>query len=107
LLRNVRGEGVAGLIAADLARLEQAEAQFGKELARLRKLLAELDHGLRDSLARWSGEASRAYWRAHAEWMAAAEDMAERLASLHQVIGAAHRNYGKSLGVNLAMWDAT
>jgi WXG100 family type VII secretion target len=93
------------LIAADLALLERAEVDFGRELARLRRVLAELDRSLRDSLVSWSGEASRAYWRAHDEWVAAAEDMAERLAGLQQVIATAQHNYGRSLGVNLAMWD--
>jgi WXG100 family type VII secretion target len=98
---------VAGLIAADLTRLERAEADFRGELARLRRLLAELDRELRGSLERWSGDAAREYWLAHAEWMAAADDMTDRLAWLHQVIATAHRNYGKSLGANLAMWNAS
>jgi WXG100 family type VII secretion target len=98
---------VSGLIAADLARLERAEADFRAELTRLRRLLADLDRSLRGSLACWSGDAAREYRRAHAEWANAAQDMAERLSWLNQVIARAHHNYGRSLGVNLSMWDAT
>lgn len=92
-------------IVAEFAALEEAAAGFGRVLEALRRQLGDLDRDLQASLVRWDGDADRAYRTAHGEWQAAAEDMAARLAALHQVIVTARRNYGTSLDTNVTMWD--
>ena len=92
-------------VVAEFAALEDAASGFGRVLETLRRRLADLDRDLQASLGRWEGDAAHAYWIAHGEWQAAAEDMAGRLAALHNVIVTAHRNYGASLNTNVTMWD--
>jgi WXG100 family type VII secretion target len=91
-------------IVAEFAALEEAAAGFGRVLQALQRQLADLDRDLQASLVRWEGDAARAYWIAHGEWQAAADDMAERLAALHRVIVTARRHYGVSLKTNVTMW---
>jgi WXG100 family type VII secretion target len=101
---NTRGSFMDGRIQAELAALSKGEAAFEEVLAAVRGLLHELDRGLSRHLAEWDGDAKAAYRRAHREWRAAADDMADSLDDLKKVIGVAHRNYGRSIRANLAMW---
>ncbi|GAA4619374.1 hypothetical protein GCM10023195_87540 [Actinoallomurus liliacearum] len=90
---------------AEFAVLEKAAREFEAVLVILRRELAELDRDLRASLVSWEGDAANAYWVAHDEWQAAADDMAEQLASLRRTLVTAHGNYRTSLHANVTMWD--
>jgi WXG100 family type VII secretion target len=100
-----RCDGVSDRIVAELRILEKAAKDFETVLIVLRRELAELDRDLRASLALWEGDAANAYWAAHDEWQAAADDMAKRLAFLRRTIATAHGNYRTSLHANVTMWD--
>jgi WXG100 family type VII secretion target len=68
------------------ARLDQLEAELGTHLSE------------------WTGEARAAFDVAHAQWRAAADDMARTLAWLGGVIGTARANYTSASTTNLRMW---
>lgn len=95
---------MSGRIVAEFLVLAAGEEAFGQVLEALRKVLADLDRDLSAGLVRWDGEAKDAYRRAHLEWRAAADDMADQLDGLRKVIGVGNRNYGRSLAANLRMW---
>jgi uncharacterized protein YukE len=95
---------VSGRLVAELAVLARGEEAFGQVLSELRAVLAELDQNLSSGLVAWTGEAKATYERTHREWRAAADDMADGLDRLRRVIGVGHRNYGRSLAANVAMW---
>ena len=99
-----RGDVVSGRIVAELGVLAEGEGAFGEVLKAFRGVLEDLDRNLSAGLAAWDGEARAAYQHAHGVWRAAADDMAGRLAGLEKVIGVGHRNYRRSLAVNVTMW---
>jgi WXG100 family type VII secretion target len=81
-----------------------AEDEFQQVLDALRARLEQLDGELRTSLSEWTGDAQAAYQVAHAQWRAAADDMAGKLAWLHSVLRAAHQNYHSARTTNIGMW---
>jgi 6 kDa early secretory antigenic target len=85
--------------------VESGEDEFQQVLNALRGKLDQLDAGLRASLSQWTGDAQAAYQVAHAEWRAAATDMASTLAWLQSVLGTAHQNYQSARTTNLGMWQ--
>jgi 6 kDa early secretory antigenic target len=89
----------------DLSAVASGEAEFQQVLHALRGQLGQLDADLRASLAQWTGDAQAAYQVAHAEWQAAANDMAGVLAWLQGVLGTAHQNYQSARTTNLGMWQ--
>lgn len=93
-----------GRIVVELEVLAQGEEAFEQVLKALRKELEELDHSLSGGLAAWTGDAKEAYEDAHAKWHAAANDMAESLEHLRNIIGEGHHNFRQSLSANLRMW---
>ncbi|MCO5994758.1 WXG100 family type VII secretion target [Actinoallomurus rhizosphaericola] len=93
-------------IRVELAALSKGEAAFEQVLKAVRRLLHDLDRDLSRQLAEWDGDAKAAYQRAHEEWRAAADDMADQLDGLKKVIRTAHHNYGRSLQANMTMWNA-
>jgi WXG100 family type VII secretion target len=95
---------INGRIFVDLSKVALGEDEFQQILHALRSRLDRLDAELRASLGEWSGEAQAAYRVAHAQWQAAADDMAGRLAWLRSVLGTAHQNYHNARATNLGMW---
>ena len=91
-------------IAVDLPGMASAEDGFRHICYAFQATLDELDRELQAGLAEWDGEAKAAYLAAHAQWRAAAADMARNLAWLHGVIRTAGRNYGSARGASLSMW---
>jgi WXG100 family type VII secretion target len=59
---------------------------------------------LRAHLSEWTGDARAAFDVAHAQWRAAADDMAQTLARLGRVIQTARANYQSVRATNLRMW---
>jgi ESAT-6 family protein len=84
--------------------MTSAEDGFRQILHALQAQLENLDRELRASLGEWDGEARAAYQVAHAQWQAAADDMARSLAWLHGAIRTAGGNYGSARAANLTMW---
>lgn len=66
--------------------------------------LDQLDAELGAHLSEWSGDARAAFDTAHAQWRAAADDMARTLAWLGGVIRTAHANYHSATATNMHMW---
>jgi 6 kDa early secretory antigenic target len=95
---------ISGSIRVTLPVVASAEEQFRQALYALEAQLDQLDTELRSSLAEWTGEAQAAYQAAHAQWQAAAGDMAKSLAWLHGVIGTAHQNYDSARATNVGIW---
>jgi 6 kDa early secretory antigenic target len=91
-------------IYVDLSVVASGEAEFQQVLHALSGKLDQLDAELRASLSQWTGDAQAAYQVAHAQWQAAADDMAAKLAWLHSVLGTAHQNYQSAHATNLGMW---
>jgi ESAT-6 family protein len=91
-------------ISVDLPSMSSAEDGFQQILYGLQAELAGLQAKLQSSLREWSGEAQAAYQVAHAQWQAAAADMAKSLAFLHGAIRTAGGNYASARSANLAMW---
>jgi ESAT-6 family protein len=84
--------------------MSSAEDGFQQILYGLQAELDGLQAKLQASLHEWSGEAQAAYQVAHAQWQAAADDMARSLAFLHGAIRTAGGNYGSARSANLTMW---
>ncbi len=91
-------------IRTDLGEMAETVAAFKEIHAHLSAMLDQLDKELEASLGRWSGDAKIAYHRAHAEWRAAADDMAGQLAWLGQVLHTAHGNYSSALTAVIGTW---
>ena len=91
-------------IQVDLPEMDAAEGHFRQSLYALEAVLDRLDADLQASLSAWTGDARDAYQAAHAQWRAAADDMARKLAWLHGVIGTAHANFSSARSTNAAMW---
>ncbi len=66
--------------------------------------LDQLDAELGAHLSEWSGDARAAFDVAHAQWRAAADDMAQTLAWLGGVIRTARANYECARTTNMRMW---
>jgi WXG100 family type VII secretion target len=104
-LRPRAGEvAISGSISVDLPSVSSAEEGFQQTLYGLEAELDGLQAKLQTSLRAWSGEAQAAYQVAHAQWQAAADDMAKSLAFLHGAIRTAGGNYGSARSANLTMW---
>lgn len=84
--------------------MASAEDEFQQVLDALRARLEQLDGELRTSLGEWTGDAQAAYQVAHAQWRAAADDMAGSLAWLRSVLWTAHQNYHSAHTTNIGMW---
>lgn len=84
--------------------MSSAEDGFQQILYGLQAELDGLQAKLQASLREWSGEAQAAYQVAHAQWQAAADDMARSLAFLHGAVRTAGGNYGSARSANLTMW---
>jgi 6 kDa early secretory antigenic target len=95
---------INGRIYVDLSTVASAEYEFQQALHALQGQLDQLDGDLRTSLSEWTGEAQGAYQVAHAQWRAAADDMARSLALLHGVLQTAHQNYHSARTTNIGMW---
>jgi ESAT-6 family protein len=95
---------ISGSISVDLPGMSSAEDGFQQVLYGLQAELTDLQAKLQASLREWSGEAQAAYQAAHAQWQAAADDMAASLAFLHGAIRTAAGNYGSARSANLTMW---
>ena len=93
-----------GRIVAELAALAEGEEAFEQVLGALRGVLEDLDRKLASGLTAWDGDARSAYQHAHRLWRASADDMADQLGWLKNLIGVGHRNYGRSLAANVTMW---
>jgi len=99
------GVAINGHIYVDLSVVAAGEDEFQQVLNALRGQLDKLDGELQASLSRWSGDAQDAYQIAHAQWQAAASDMASSLAWLRGVLSTAHQNYQSARATNLGMWQ--
>ncbi len=95
---------INGRIYVDLSTVASAEYEFRQVLHALQDQLDQLDGELRTSLSQWTGEAQAAYQVAHAQWRAAADDMARSLSLLHGVLQTAHQNYHSARTTNIGMW---
>src|SRR5260370_37833430 len=93
-----------GRIYVDLSTVASAEYEFQQALHALQGQLDQLDGELRTSLSQWTGEAQAAYQVAHAQWRAAAADMARSPALLRAVLPNAHPNHHSARPPNTGMW---
>lgn len=91
-------------VRVEFARMSEAEQAFRTSLGALLDELADLDQQLQAHLSDWTGDAQKAYQVAYDEWHATANDMADALSVLHQVIVRAHRNFRSAHSANLTMW---
>lgn len=66
--------------------------------------LGDLDAFLGPLRARWTGEAAANFDAARAEWMRAAEGMAENLAGLAELLARIDENYRSAHRANLSIW---
>lgn len=94
-----------GHLKADLGAFSDGEQAFVAVHGALTETLAQLDQDLRAGLARWNGDAAEAYWNAHAQWQATAQDMRKALTWLHHVLTTAHGNYGNAAQATHTMWS--
>lgn len=92
-------------IQADFASLKKAERGYQQVLREFESVVDALEKDLEQTLARWTGEAQRAYAAARVSWDRAARDLHAELARLHQAIGRSHRNFRSSSGTNVRMWS--
>lgn len=92
-------------IAGDFGAFAEAEEAFEEIHGALTETLDELDGKLRAGLSRWEGDAVQAYWRAHDEWRAAADDIRAHLKWLHSVLTTAHGNFGNARDTTISMWS--
>ena len=93
-----------GLITGDFDGFAEAEEAFAEIHGALTRTLDELDGKLRSGFRQWEGDAVTAYWHAHDEWRAAADDIAAHLKWLHHVLTTSHGNFGNAAGATIAMW---
>ena len=92
-------------ISADLAELQNAEAQFKQAYVDLVRTLEALERDLGTHLKEWEGPARKAYEVFVADWHAMARDLSRELDRLHRVIGVSHRNFDSARTANLRMWQ--
>jgi len=95
---------ISSVIRVDLSILAAAEEDYRRALYALEAQLDRLDSELSVHLSEWSGDAQAAFEVAHAQWRAAADDMAQTLAWLGGVIRTARANYQSARATNLRMW---
>ena len=93
-----------GFITGDFGGFAEAEEAFEEIHGALTETLDELDQNLRAGLRQWEGDAVKAYWRAHDEWRAAADDIGARLKWLHRVLTITHGNFGSASDTTTTMW---
>jgi 6 kDa early secretory antigenic target len=90
---------------ANFGGLTAGEAEFTKAARALMDELDDLEGKLRTSLARWDGDAQRAYQRFQKEWDAGARDMQRIVGQLGAVIRDAHDNYQAAERANTGIWN--
>ena len=95
---------ISSVIRVDLSVLAAAEEDYRRVLYALEAQLDQLDAELGAHLGEWSGDARAAFDVAHAQWRAAADDMAQTLAWLGGVIRTARANYQSARATNVRMW---
>ena len=95
---------ISSVIRVDLSVLAAAEEDYRRVLYALEAQLDQLDAELGAHLGEWSGDARAAFDVAHAQWRAAADDMAQTLAWLGGVIRTARANYESARTTNMRMW---
>jgi 6 kDa early secretory antigenic target len=89
---------------AVFATLEQGQTDFTQTFNALTHEVSALDGQLRSSLSAWDSQAQQAYTEAKAQWDTAMADMAQVLAQLGAVVGAANANYQVAEATNSALW---
>jgi WXG100 family type VII secretion target len=95
---------ISSVIRVDLSVLAAAEEDYRRVLYALEAQLDQLDAELGAHLGEWSGDARAAFDVAHAQWRAAADDMAQTLAWLGGVIRTARANYESARTTNMRIW---
>ena len=95
---------ISSVIRVELSVLATAEEDYRRVLYALEAQLDQLDAELGAHLSEWSGDARAAFDVAHAQWRAAADDMAQTLAWLGGVIRTARANYECARTTNMRMW---
>ena len=95
---------ISSVIRVELSVLATAEEDYRRVLYALEAQLDQLDAELGAHLSEWTGEARAAFDVAHAQWRAAADDMAQTLAWLGGVIQTARANYQSARTTNLNIW---
>lgn len=95
---------ISSVIRVELPVLATAEEDYRRVLYALEAQLDQLDAELVAHLSEWTGEARAAFDVAHAQWRAAADDMARTLAWLGGVIRTARANYTSASTTNVRMW---
>ncbi|GDY30282.1 WXG100 family type VII secretion target [Gandjariella thermophila] len=93
-----------GRVKVDFQELRSAQQVMAKTHRRIDELLASLSTQV-DALAQeWEGAASDGFQRTVREWHAAAADLQDQLAALHNMVGNAHDNHATVVRSNTAMW---
>ncbi|WP_028478867.1 WXG100 family type VII secretion target [Nocardia sp. CNY236] len=91
----------------NLAHLDEVTARLRGLSSFVEDSLREVEERIAPLAGSWSGSAADRHAAAHAEWTAAAADIAEALARMRAAAAAAHASYESATAANLAMLGRT
>jgi WXG100 family type VII secretion target len=94
------------VIVVDYARLTEFQAALRAIHQEIDTTLTELADQLDTVGATWTGAASDGFQDTMSSWNQGADDLRDRLAELHNMVGRAHDNQARAVRSNSAIWRA-
>jgi WXG100 family type VII secretion target len=91
-------------LVVDFASLQPLASGIDNRIEQISELLDDLQSKIDTLTAQWIGASSDAFRHAHANWLAAAEDLRTRLTGIRDLVRTAHNNHASAVHTNVGMW---